>query len=180
MKTLIHNLSPTLLPSLPPFFSLSLSSSLSPSTDRVVDELQPERHFTADEIITLLRPLANLPEPQDLSFGASLFRNDQVLFILCQHFGPLLTKVRGLSLSHEKSCYVHSKNYTHVHGKAKTYTLSSQYKKPDCPWWDSKCILGRCSTMYMYSARDSLKTQLLSFSSLSDTNLCCLTLLMRG
>ena len=73
--------------------SLSLSLFLSLSPDRVVDELQPERHFTADEIITLMRPLAVLPPPQDLSFASGQFMFDQVLYILCQHFGPLLTKV---------------------------------------------------------------------------------------
>ena len=76
--------------------SLSLSLSLSPwplPSDRVVDELQPERHFTTDEIITLMRPLAPLPAPQDFSYSASNFLYDQILMILCKHFGPLLTKV---------------------------------------------------------------------------------------
>ena len=83
-----------------------LSLSLFTHTDRVVDELQPERHFTADEIITLMRPLASLPPPQNMALDAVHFTFDQVLFILCQHFGPLLTKVCFPTVRQFCQCYI--------------------------------------------------------------------------
>ena len=87
-RSLFHSLPPSLL-----------RPSLSVHTDRVVDELQPERHFTTDEIIALMRPMAVLSAPQDFSFSSHKFMFDQVLYILCQHFGPLLTKVHVYTLT---------------------------------------------------------------------------------
>jgi len=65
-------------------------------SDRVVDELHPERHFTVNDIITLIAKLAPLSAPPDLSALSKFHMSDPVLMEVCKTHGHLLTKVRGL------------------------------------------------------------------------------------
>ncbi|XP_019855376.1 PREDICTED: helicase ARIP4-like [Amphimedon queenslandica] len=61
--------------------------------DRVVDELNPERHFTANEIFSLLAPMTDDTPYMDLSVHSDEFNYDFVLASLLKSHSKWLTKL---------------------------------------------------------------------------------------
>jgi hypothetical protein len=62
-------------------------------SDRVVDELNPERNLARSDIESLVEPPEDLPEFQNFSEDIGKFSYDVILMSLCHHFGHILTKV---------------------------------------------------------------------------------------
>jgi hypothetical protein len=62
-------------------------------SDRVVDELNPERHFSSNDIIALLAPMGDELPVKDLSHHAKEYFYDPVLMNLIKNYSSLVTKL---------------------------------------------------------------------------------------